>query len=164
MKRRAYLASLAGSTVALSGCTAPGKPRDESQPEYYGRETVVHEYDGLSLSLRQDTVRLGETIEFEVTNTGDSEVMLGCHNPWAVQKYTAGEWRHVTWTSGRYYDLCLTLLSPENSLVEGLTFSQSELEKQASTVRGELTPGRYRFVLLGTSPYFAIDFDVLDSQ
>lgn len=65
MKRRTYLASIATGFTAFGGCTALGKSQDESQPKYYGQENVVYEHDALNLRLRQETVRLGETVETE---------------------------------------------------------------------------------------------------
>lgn len=164
MNRRTYLSSLAATTVVFSGCSALGKSPEDSQPEYYGQENVVYEHDKIDLNLRQETVHLGDSIEVEITNTSDSEVFMGCHAPWALQKYSDGDWRHVTWTAEGYFDLCTTRLTAGSSLVQGLTLSKSELENQADEVRGDLTSGKYRFVVIGMSPYVALDFDVLESE
>lgn len=164
MKRRTYLASLAVSSTTLAGCTVLGKSPDDSQPEYRGLEKVVYEWDDLELGLRQETVRLGDTIEFEVTNTSDSDVGLGCKNPWAIQKQSESEWQHITWTKGKFYLLCLTGLSPGKSILERITLTASALEKQASEVQGTLTPGTYRFLLIGPSPYLATEFEVLEAM
>lgn len=161
MRRRAYLSSLAVSSVALAGCSVLADSRDRSQPGYYGTETVVDGRDDLDIALREEPVRLGDTLEFEITNTGDTSVTLGCNNPWAIQKRSDGDWQHVTWTGERYYDMCSTSLSAGESRVERITLSVSELETQASEVKRELTPGEYRFLLVGTSPYVARSFDVL---
>jgi|GEM_PF-589856 len=164
VNRRAYLASLAVSTAALAGCGALGNSADDSQPEYYGERNVVYEHDSLTLSLQQETVHLGDTIDFEITNTSDSEVGLGCHKPWAIQRHTDEEWEHVTWTSDVYNQLCLTLLRAGGSYTETLKFTKTGLESEADGVGDELTPGRYRFLLLGASPYLATDFEALDYE
>lgn len=162
MNRRTYISSLAAIIGVLSGRDVMGTSPDDSQPGYYGQESVVYEHDSIDLRLCHDLVRLGDSLEFEITNTGDSKISIGCNTPWALQKDVDGTWRHVTWTVGDFYNLCLTLLSPGSSLVESLTFSESELENQADDVHGELTPGKYRFLLIGMSPYVALDFDVLE--
>lgn len=164
MNRRAYLASFAAGTAALSGCTALGKPQEDSQPAYYGQKNIVYEHDDLCLRLQQETIHLGDTIDVQITNIGDSHVALGCHKPWAIQKYSDGEWRHVTWTGDGYYDMCAERLAPGSTYREEITLSKSELENQADTVDDPLTPGRYRFMLIGITPYVAIDFDVLDFE
>lgn len=166
MRRRAYLVSLAVGTSALTGCAALGNSSDEERPAYLGKEPIVYNHDTLELRLRQEVVQLGDTIEIEVTNTGAEVTALGCHNPWALQTYADGTWRHVTWTGDRYYQTCLTRLGPGDSRVEELTLSGPELEDQASEVDREPRPGRYRFILIGigTSSYPALEFDVLDSE
>ena len=141
MKRRTYLLSVGVGAAALAGCLASAESEDTPQAGYQGEEEVVYEHDYLKLRLSRDTVRIGDTIEFEVTNTGDSKITLGCHNPWAIQKYVDGEWRHVTRTSDRYYQLCATVLGPGRSLVESITVSKSELESQAEEVPMELRSG-----------------------
>lgn len=160
MQRRTYLASLALGSGGLVGWTALGRSTEDTQPEYYGQEPIVTERDDLSIGLRQETVRLGDTVTFEVTNTGDSSINLGCHNPWALQRKSNDDWRHVAWTSERFYRLCLTRLEPEGTTVEQVTLSRAALADQTSSVEGDLSPGRYRFLLVGTSPYLAIEFDV----
>lgn len=166
MRRRAYLASLAVGTSTLAGCSVMGKSPDEERPAYLEKEPIVYDHDTLELRLHQEVVHLGDTIEIEVTNAGADVTALGCHNPWALQTYADGTWRHVTWTGDRYYQTCLTRLGPGDSRVEKLTLSVPELEDQASEVDRELRPGRYRFLLIGigTSPYPALKFDVLDSE
>ena len=163
MKRRTYLASVGASAAALAGCTALRAPQTSSQVGYPNKE-ITYEHDDLQLHLLQETAYLGDTIGFEVTNTGDSNVPLGCHKPWAIQKYSGEKWRHVTWTADGYYDMCAQVLGPGDSFIEEITLSKSELENQADKVHEKLTPGRYRFMLIGMSPYVAIDFDVLDSE
>lgn len=163
MKRRAYLSALTATTVGIAGCTAVGAPTNESQPGYHREADVVYEREKLDLQLHDSPVRLGDTVEFRVTNTSASEVGLGCKNPWAIQQYSGDAWQHVTWTDDRFYRACLTVLRPGESLAERLTLSGAELEKRAAEMEGELTPGRYRFLLLGTSPYLALEYDIMDS-
>ncbi len=163
MNRRTYLLSGGATVATLAGFAAVGTLQDESQVEYQGKD-IVYERDDLSLRLRQEPISLGDTGEFEVTNTGDSKITLGCNNPWAIQKQSDGDWQHVTWTGDRYYQMCATELSPGDSLVEGITLSKSGLERGSNEHSPELRPGQYRFLLLGSSPYLALEFELLDSE
>lgn len=164
MKRRTYLTSVSTGAAVLAGCTALGAPQNESQADYQGERKVVYEHDDLNLRLRQKEIHLGDTVEFEVTNTGNSTTVLGCGNPWAIQQYSNGDWQHVTWTSDRYYDLCATELSPGDSLIEGITLSESEFERAQDEDYVELRSGQHRFLLLGSSPFLALNFDILDAE
>lgn len=163
MKRRAYLASLGVAATSLATASAAETPANESGPAYRGNKRVVYDHPDLELRPRQERVRLGETVAFEVTSTGDSRVSLGCNNPWALQRRSGGRWRHVTWTGDRYYQLCATLLPPGESRVERVTLSESGLDGYPDEYSADLRPGRYRFLLLGPSPYPAVEFDVLDA-
>ncbi|WP_226013237.1 immunoglobulin-like domain-containing protein [Halomicrobium salinisoli] len=163
MQRRTYLTSLALGSGGLVGWTVLGRLTDDTRPEYYGQEQIVDERDDLTISLREETVHLGDTVTFEVTNTGDSQLNLGCHNPWALQRKSNGDWGHVAWTSDRFHRLCLMRLEPDGTTVERVTLSRAALADQASTVEGDLSPGRYRFLLIGTSPYLALEFDVREA-
>ena len=164
MNRRTYLASLGVAATSLAGITRLDDSQKNAQPAYRGNEQVVYEHPDLKLRLLQETVQLGDTIEFEVTNRGDSKTTLGCKNPWAIQRRLDGEWRHVTWTGDRYYQMCATVLSPGSSLVESITLSESKLARYPDEYSVELQPGKYRFLLLGSSPYLALDFEILDSK
>lgn len=160
MKRRAFLGSVSASTAALAGCTTLQAPQNDSEVAYQVGHTVAYDHDDLRLRLLKEEVHLGDAIAFEVTNTSNSKASLGCHNPWALQRQSANDWQHVTWTADRYYQMCLTLLSPGGSLVEeDIELSESGLEARANDVRGELRAGTYRFVLLGSSPNLAVDFE-----
>lgn len=161
MNRRRYLTSIGASAAALAGCTAVGESGDNSRPGYLGKHEVIYEHDDLELRLLRETVRFGDTVEFEVTNTSLSKIILGCNNPWALQRRSDGDWQHVTWTGDRYYQMCALELSPADSRVENITLSESELERYPDEHSTKLRPGRYRFLLLGPSPFLAIDFDVL---
>lgn len=164
MKRRTYLASLGVGVTSLVGITTAYGSQKESQPAYLDNERVVYEHEDLELRILQETVRLGDTVEFEVTNTSDSKTVLGCHNPWAIQTVSDGEWRHVTWTGDRYYQQCATVLSPGGSLVESIKLTESELEGYPDEDGADLLPGHYRFLVLGSSPYMAIDFELLGAE
>lgn len=64
---------------------------DESWPAYHAQAPVVYERDDLRVQALQDTVRLGESITFKITNTGTADpISLGCHTPWALQTYEDG--------------------------------------------------------------------------
>ena len=108
-------------------------------------------------------MRLGDTVEFEVTNTGDSTTVLGYGNPWAIQQYSDDDWQHVTWTVDRYYQMCATELSPGDSLVEDITLSESEFDRGSDEDYAELRSEKHRFLLLGASPFLALDFNILDA-
>lgn len=56
------------------------------------------------------------------------------------------------------------MLSAGESRIEQVTLKRSALETQTETVRNELKPGLYRFVLLGTDPFLAVDFRVKPAQ
>ena len=160
MKRRAFLGSVSASATALAGCPTIRAPQNESEVAYQIGHAVTYDHEVLDLRPLQEEVHLGETIAFEVTNTSDSKTGLGCHNPWAIQRHSEDEWRHVTWTADRYHQMCLLLLPPGDSVEAEVTLSESALEAQASDVRSELEPGTYRFLLLGSSPNLAVDFEV----
>lgn len=163
LTRRRYLRL--GAVTALlpiAGCTVAGlrSDEDEMDAEYQSEDEIVYEHGDLELDLLQEPVHIGETVEFEVTNTGESEVSLGCQNPWALQRQSDGEWRHITWTGEDYYKLCATLLSPDSTVSEEIPLSNSGLAQQAEEVQTEIRPGQYRFILLGPSPFVALDFTV----
>ncbi|WP_224333131.1 hypothetical protein [Haloprofundus halobius] len=160
VNRRTYLASV-GASAALAGCTTLAAPQDDSRPNYLGRE-IVYERDGFELSLLDEVARLGETVAFEATNTGESEISLGCNSPWAIQRETADGWQHTTWTGGRYFEMCYSALRPGDSVREVVTLSESALDGQVSELHTELRPGQYRFVLIGSEPYLATDFEILE--
>lgn len=138
-----------------------------SWPAYHGRAPVVYERDDLGVQAVEDPVRLGESITFEVTNTATTEsVGLGCHNPWALQAYEDGSWHHVTWTEGRYYWACATILQPGGTTTATVPLSEAAITDGRETLSDparELTPGTYRLVLLGPNPYLAVNFQVLPS-
>lgn len=168
MKRRELLGS---GTLALLGVGVTGTALgygplaqdDPSRPAYLDNGRIVYEHDRLQLRAQQDVVRRGDTITFEITNTGESnDVSLGCHNPWAIQYYEDGEWNHAVWTGGRYYLLCLTSLSPGGTYTEEVTLSDEAISEQpyVDDVDFKFTPGKYRFVVVGSDPYLAVNFRI----
>ena len=165
MKRRTLLAAVGTGAVALAGCTALGKSADESRPGYLGQEPIVYYRDDLTLSLRDQPVHRGDTVEFEATNTGNSDISLGCRNPWALQYQTDNGWEHVTWTGGRFYLLCLSSLPPGESVTEEVPLSREKMaaREDISTVQRPLRPGAYRFTLVGPTPYLALQFNLVES-
>jgi len=164
MNRRTYLASLVTGSGALGGGIALADLGPDPEFAYRDGERVVSERDDLRLRVLSDSVRLGDSVAFEVTNTGDSQVILGCRNPWALQRRAEGEWRHVTWTARRHYQMCASELSPGDSLTTRLELTEEALEESAAEVHADLRPGRYRFLLVGTAPYLATEFRVLDGE
>ena len=163
MQRRAYLAAVSASVPAFAGCTAVAELSDQSRADYRGEEEVVYEHDDLTLRLRQDEVAIGDTVGFEATNTGSSPIVLGCQNPWAIQQRVDDGWRHVAWTGERYYRMCATELGPGESLVEEVTLSESEFDR-GDEAHVELAPGEHRFLLLGPSPFVAVDFEIGEAE
>jgi hypothetical protein len=167
--RRALLHLCGTAAVSLGGCTALGrnenaKPLTEKYEETLEfEEPITHEHDQLQLSGPEKPGTLGETIEFTVTNTGTTEVSLGCHNPWTLQRRNDGRWREVVWTTSDAFLLCLTVFEPGTSITEDVTLRRSALEMEGEIVKHDLTPGLYRFVLLETDPYFGVDFRIKPS-
>lgn len=164
MKRRTCLASVGTGAAVLSGEIL--RRRSENATETPNRENsrVVYEHEDLQLRSLRDSVPLGETIEFEVTNTSDSTVVLGCDNAWIIRSHSDGEWQDVTDTPRSYYQLCALELPPGESRVERATLSKDELEEQTGELLDELRPGQYRFVLLETTPRLAVDFTITPSK
>jgi hypothetical protein len=160
MRRRSYLGLLAASATTVSGCGYLGWTATDDQPAYLGESTIVTERDALVLEIEPSPGRLGESVALTVRNTGTTDVTLGCNNPWALQRRVDGGWRHLTWTAGRFYNLCLTGLPPGESLGERFTLSESGLPDAASDLQRELAPGQYRLLLVGTEPYLATEFRV----
>ena len=164
MKRRGYLGLISSSAIALSGCTALAGAQNESNAGYLGDQKVVYDHDNLDLRLHKDTPHLGDEVEFEVSNTGDSAVTLGCQNPWAIQQYLNGGWHHVAWTEERYYYMCATDLAAGASFTEEITLSESAFERSQDEDYVKLDTGRHRFLLLGPSPFVALDFEIDESE
>lgn len=165
MNRRTLLAGAAGVLcVSAAGAVTTRKlfpARHNLRGEYAEDDEVAYDHDALRLRASRDTVRPGEEIAFQVTNTTDSRVPVGCNVPWAIERRADGVWYTVTWTGLQYYQLCFSALPPDESHVERLTLSTDALEDRTDEVRGELHPGQYRFVLLGPSPFLAVDFELL---
>ena len=156
----------ASASVPLAGCTVSAFRSEEasSDPEYVDEADVVYEHEQLTLTVQPETVRLGDRVEFELQNQGTSKFTLGCHNPWALQRQTNDGWTHLTWTAEGYYDLCAFVLpAGEHTTVE-LKLSESALTDVAAPLSGELQPGTYRFLILGTTPYLAVEFAVDESD
>lgn len=159
-------AVLGGATVVTAfgaGRVTLGDP----PPEYHGRAPVVYERDDLRVLPVDDPARIGESITFEITNTATAEaVTLGCHVPWALQAYEDGDWRHVSWTEGRYYQACATVIEPGVTTTVTVPLSAEAIADEAvsSGPATDLTPGTYRLVLLGTDPYLAVNFQALPSD
>lgn len=161
MKRRTYLASIGTGAAALSGGIVLGKSKNNSKNK---NMPIVYEHEGLRLQTLQDKVRLGETIQFKVTNTSDSTVILGCDNAWIIQVYSDEEWRDITDTPQSHYQMCALELPSGESRVESATMSKERLETQTGDLLEELQPGQYRFVLLESDPRLAVDFQITPAK
>ena len=164
MNRRTYLASVGAGAAVLSGGIVLRRSKNGRKTSERENRPIVYEHEDLQLRTLQDSVRLGETIEFEVTNASDSTVVLGCDNAWIIQSHSDGEWQDVTDTPRSYYQLCALELAPGESRVERATMSKNELEEQTGNLLKELRPGQYRFVLLTTAPRLAVDFRITPAE
>lgn len=160
MKRRTYLAVVGSSVTALAGCTATNPLQTQPRPDYYGEQEIVYDHPSMTLTLLEEEVHLGDRITFRINNTGETTISLGCSNPWALQRQHDGDWTHITWTAAKYYQLCLTTLTPTETINHELVFSKSGLEKYATELAQPLRPGTYRFILLGPTPFVATQFRV----
>jgi hypothetical protein len=159
VKRRTYLASI-GAGASLSGGFVLANNETGTETSEQENTRIVYEHDDLRLQTLQDSVRLGETIKFKVTNTSDSTVTLGCDNAWIIQEYSDDDWHDVTRRPQSYNQLCAFELHSGESRVERATMSKDELEEQTGKLLEELHPGRYRFVLLTANPRLAVDFRI----
>ena len=168
MERRALLSMFgAGAISVMAGCTVLGQQSggsDDPKPAYIGKEDVVTGCKNICLKIQSKPVRLDQQVKIMVVNEGDETASLGCNLPWALQRYSDGSWNHVAWTGDRYYDLCTAVLKPEDSQEVTFTLSESGLKQQASDVRAPINPGRYRFLLIGAEPHYALEFEVRSSE
>lgn len=154
--------------MSLAGCSARGDSTRSQSPtlsEHYGTKAVTYDHPQIQLTGPTPPVALGETVEFTLTNTSDSRVNLGCGNPWTLHRHTKGHWQDIIRTSADGFPLCLSSVSPGETRTEEVTLKRPDLEHSATrqgaeTIREELRPGRYRFVLLATEPYTAVEFEV----
>lgn len=163
----AGLALLGGGTIAGTALGVGPLSSDEDRPEYLKRGSILYERDSLTLRARQNAVRRGDTISFEITHTGESEyIPLGCHIVWAIQTYEDGEWKHAVWTGARYHNLCGTGITPGRTLTETVPISRAALADFDGIVESntEFTPGKYRFILAGAQPRLTTNFRVLPSE
>lgn len=158
--RRAVLRGApVGLGVLAGGCQSVGHPLNPSQSltAHHGGGPVASDHDQVRLRARRARVARGEAIGFDVANVGDAPVALGCGNPWTLHQRRDGRWRDVLRTSAVAHPQCATRLQPGESIVERVTIPTT-LANRPETVAFDLTPGRYRFVLLGTDPFLAADF------
>lgn len=162
-RRRLLRDCSAAALLPFTGCLAAGfAPGErESRPNYLDDGTVVTERAAVELSPSKRVAGIGDTIRFSVTNTGSDEFGLGCHSPWAIQRRTESGWKHVAWTGEEYFQLCLTTLGPGETHIEEIEFSESALRQRVSKLATDLCPGTYRFLLLGSKPFLAVEFSLV---
>ena len=165
--RRATLGLVGAVVVPFAGWSVfTLAPSDDSPEgfkpltEHYGNHAVVYNHDQLQLSGPDAPAALGDTVVFTLTNTGNTDISLGCHNPWTLQTYIDGQWQDVMWTSADAFLTCSTILAADESRSERVTLARSALETETEKVHHELTPGRYRFVLLALTPFVAVEFQI----
>ena len=173
MKRRELLGAgallLGGSAIGTAAGIGPLASNTTSQPAYFELDSPVYEQESLQLWARTERVPRGDSITFEVRHTGESEnISLGCHVPWAIQKYEDGEWKHVVWTDQRWHLMCATSIAPGDTLTTTVPLSGTMLADGHGISNTEadvtFTPGKYRFVLIHANPPLAVDFRVLPAE
>lgn len=172
MNRRKVLTAsgltlLGGGIVGTALGYGPLASDGSSKPSYLGDAETVYEREDLILRAHPVVVNQGETIEFEIIHTGQSEAInLGCNIPWAIQEYEDGGWEHAVWTSARYFNNCLSEISPGDTRTVAVPLSQQELDdnREMGPVDFEFSPGKYRFVLVGVRPFLAINFSISSSE
>lgn len=169
MKRRTLFgagaaAILGGGILGLALGAGPMDSEKPNSPGYQEDSRIVYERENVLLTIKPDVVEQPEEITVEIQHTGNTgSIFLGCNIAWAVQKYVEGEWEHVAWTGSRYVDLCDTRIQPGQSKIETVQLSIPEMKDDPEITDiavDELSPGKYRFVLLGEKPFVAVNFDV----
>ncbi|QLH82068.1 hypothetical protein [Halosimplex pelagicum] len=173
MKRRELLgtgalALLGGGAAGTAVGLGPLASKDTSEPAYFELEPITYEREPLLLQAPTDAVPRGESITFELQHTGESEnISVGCHIPWAIQKFEDGTWKHAVWTDQRWHLLCATLISPGDTLTITVPLSPTALAEDhgVSEEEAEVTfiPGKYRFVVFANPP-LAVNFRVLPTE
>ncbi|ACV10822.1 hypothetical protein Huta_0635 [Halorhabdus utahensis DSM 12940] len=178
MKRRELLgagalALLGGGAAATAAGFGPLATNDTDEPVYFDSafDPITYERESLRLQAPTDAVPRGESITFELHHTGESEdISLGCHVPWAIQRYEDGTWEHVVWTDGRWTLLCGTTISPGETQTITVPLSATALAGEEHGVTEEeadgvaFTPGKYRFFVLANNPPLAVNFRVLPRE
>lgn len=164
MDRRTVLRSLGLSAAALAGAAVVENAWSGGGTARANERVVYRDPDmQLLLTAREDSARLSDTIDFEVFNGGTEEVVLGCNTPWQLQRDLEDGWRDVTVSTREWQPGCLYFLPPGEALVEQVTLTESGLRAEAHVddLQIPIHPGAYRFVLMGTRPHLAVDFEVL---
>lgn len=164
MNRRTVLRSLGVGAAAVAGAAVVENTWSGNGTARANERVVYRDPDmQLLLTARQESVRLGDTIDFEVFNGGIEDAALGCNNPWGIERLVDGDWQTVIGRVSKWRPLCLTLLGPGETVVERVTMTEQALEAPSHTgeLQSALRPGLHRFVLLGTVPHLAVDFQVL---
>jgi hypothetical protein len=158
--RRSLLGACLALPASLAGCTTLDEDRMRPKSALDSEGTAVYAREGLRLRGPDRPVRVGDRVEFVLTNTG-SETAVGCWADWTVQRRD-GEWEELVWTTPDSPQGCAKPVGPGESHAVDLSFTETGIEAASgATVRGDLEPGRYRFVALGTEPPLAVRFDVV---
>jgi hypothetical protein len=161
--RREVIYLSTSGAIALSGCLG-GEKRSEPLVEHFGGKSIVYKHDRLRLSISSPVIQLGGTFKFTVKNTSDSDITLGCGNPWTLLKFRDDQWNDIIWTSAEGFASCATVLEAGKTRTEQVTLERSALETPTETVQGELTPGKYKLVLLSTDPFLGANFRVESAE
>lgn len=164
---RGGAAAILGAGTVTAYLALGDGPLADSRPAYLNRHPVVYERDDLRVRPVGDAARLEGSVDFAVTNTGEESVYLGCHVPWALQAREDGHWHHVTWTPGRFYNMCLTTLESGETTTVTVPLSEGDVTRDDSGIDDlarPLEPGTYRLLLVATRPYLAVNFQVLPKR
>lgn len=167
MRRRTLLAGGALSLLGVAGIGTvygfdPLGGDENCEYQYRCDGEIVYEHEDLDLHTKTPSVRRGEAARFDLRNRSEEPIPVGCNLPWALQTESEDRWRHVTWTAGRYYDLCFQAIRGGDRLRIRIPMSTTDLEadRDVADLAVSLEPGRYRLVLVGTEPHLAADFEM----
>ena len=73
-------------------------------------------------------------------------------------------WAHRTWTAEGYHDLCAMLLPAGERTTVQFALAENGFPERAAPLNGAIRPGRYRFLMLGTTPSLGVEFTVTDAD
>lgn len=165
MNRRRILGALGAGFVGIGGAgvvismTESNTDVHESI-DYRKNSDIVYTRGDLHLRTTNEPIYKNSNARFEIENTGNSEIGLGCGIAWALQKRRNDKWIHVTWTLERLINLCLKEIKPNNTISFTVPMSSQKLTEMDEVEPPELDlqPGNYRLILVGSEPYLATDF------
>ena len=174
--RREFLGATSGLLLPLSGCItnagsrstvtsepSPAACREMLKP--LGKDYLVREgaLAGFSISLVDDSIRLGDQLTARLRNTSETVRTTGNRWQFDIQRRTNGAWNSIYSIpeTGYWTDIAIEH-SPEGGYTWELTFTSDGLSPDESQptyyVCEPVTAGTYRFVYWGiTSEEESID-------